>query len=94
MAKKRNYRREYDTYQSKPEQIKHREMRNKARYDVEHHIHQAVHGLSPADIKGKDLGHKKALQNGGSNSPSNWKAQSVHSNRADKNFRRTKRKDQ
>jgi hypothetical protein len=78
-TKKRDY--SYDTkYENSPEQIKNREARNKARYDVEHHLHTAIHG----DIKGKDIDHKVPLSKGGSNKPSNWRVRSVHSNRGDK----------
>lgn len=83
MTKKRDY--SYDKrYESSPEQIKHREERNKARYDVAHHIHSAIHG----SIKGKDIDHKKSLEAGGSNKPSNWRIRSVHSNRGDKSFKK------
>jgi hypothetical protein len=81
MTKKRDY--SYDTrYENSPEQIKNREARNKARYDVEHHIHTKlkVH-------KGEDIDHKKSLKGGGSNKPSNWRVRSKHSNRGDKTFK-------
>lgn len=83
MPKKRDYKKEYREYHSKPEQIKKREMRNKARYDVAHHIGEAISGISPSEIKGKDIDHKHALRHGGSNSPSNWRVRSVHENRGD-----------
>lgn len=84
MAKKRDY--SYDTkYENSPEQIKHREERNKARYDVAHHLHTAL-----KLHKGQDIDHKKALESGGSNSPSNWRSRSVHENRGDKSFHKKK----
>lgn len=80
MSKRRNY--SYDTkYEDSAKQIKHREERNKARYDVSHHLHTAIKLHA-----GEDLDHKKSLEAGGSNSPSNWRARSVHSNRGDKHF--------
>lgn len=79
-AKKRNYRKEYDNYQGKPEQIKNRAARNKARA-------QAVKAGKAKKGDGKDVAHKKPLVKGGSNSPSNTTVQSKRTNRS---FRRTK----
>ena len=70
----RDYKKEYQTYQGKPEQIKHRAERNKARREME------KKGLARKG-DGKDVGHKKSLRDGGSNAPSNWKMQTVESNR-------------
>lgn len=56
----RNYKREYETYQGKPEQIKKRAMRNKARATL------AKDGkVTKGD--GMDASHKKALDKGGTN---------------------------
>jgi hypothetical protein len=56
----RNYKREYETYQGKPEQIKNRASRNKARATL------AKDGkVSKGD--GKDVHHIKAIDKGGSN---------------------------
>ena len=56
----RNYKREYETYQGKPEQIKKRVMRNKARATL------AKDGkVTKGD--GMDVSHKKALDKGGTN---------------------------
>jgi hypothetical protein len=83
MSKKRDY--DYDTkYENSASQVKHREERNKARYDVAHHLHTAIKG----SIKGKDIDHKKSLEGGGDNKPSNWRIRSVHSNRGDKSFKK------
>ncbi|QGM46134.1 HNH endonuclease [Methylocystis heyeri] len=70
----RDYAKEYRDYQGTPAQIKKRSERNHARLEAEKKLGKAA-------IKGKDIGHKKALDNGGSNSASNTKVQSVKSNR-------------
>jgi hypothetical protein len=54
----RDYRKEYDNYQGKPEQIKNRSERNKARADLK---------KKGVDVEGKDVAHIKALSKGGSN---------------------------
>jgi len=54
----RDYRKEYDNYQGKPEQIKNRAERNKARADLK---------KKGVDVAGKDVAHVKALSKGGSN---------------------------
>ena len=62
MAKKpRNYKREYELYQGKPEQIRNRDLRNKARAKLmkEGKVHKG---------DGMDVAHVKALDKGGSNS--------------------------
>ncbi len=56
----RNYKREYETYQGKPEQIKNRAQRNKARATL------AKDG-KVAKGDGKDVHHVKAFDKGGSN---------------------------
>lgn len=54
----RDYRKEYDNYQGKPEQLKNRAERNKARSDL---VKKGV------NVAGKDVAHVKALSKGGSN---------------------------
>lgn len=54
----RDYRKEYDNYQGKPEQIKNRAERNKARADLK------KKGVA---VAGKDVAHIKALSKGGTN---------------------------
>lgn len=66
--KKRDYKHEYATYQGKPEQIKNRAMRNKARREA---------GCG----KGQEADHKRPLSKGGSNSRSNVRCVSRHANR-------------
>ena len=56
----RNYKREYETYQGKPEQIKKRAMRNAARAKM-------VKAGKAHKGDGKDVGHVVALDKGGSN---------------------------
>ena len=75
MATKRNYS-EAIRFEDSPKEIKQREERNKARYDMER-----SHGK--AALKGKDIDHRDPLRHGGSNKPSNWRIRSVHSNRGD-----------
>lgn len=70
----RDYRKEYDNYHSKPEQRANRSKRVMARREMED-----KHGV--AALKGKDVGHKKPLRNGGTNAASNLTVQSIKSNR-------------
>lgn len=74
MAKPRDYKHEYDSYHSSPEQKKNRAARNKAR-------REAIKENGKAALKGKDVGHKKALISGGAKSAANTKLQTVKSNR-------------
>lgn len=80
-ARKRNYKREYEQYHAKPEQIANRSARNKARRTVAKEVGKAA-------IKGKDIDHKKPLSQGGSNDRSNLQITSVNYNRGVKNRRR------
>ena len=70
----RNYRKEYDTYQGKPDQIKKRAMRNAARAKM----------MKAGKVKkgdGKDVAHVVALDKGGTNS-AGLKVQSRSQNRS------------
>lgn len=58
--KVRNYKREYETYQGKPDQIKKRAERNAARAKM-------VKAGKAHKGDGKDVGHVVALDKGGSN---------------------------
>ena len=71
----RNYRKEYDNYHSRPEQIKNRNKRNAARAELmkEGLVHKG---------DGKDVDHKRPLDKGGSNSRSNLRVQSKSANRS------------
>lgn len=70
----------YDkAYQARPEQVKKRVARNKARREM-----LKIHGKKA--LKGKDIDHKKALVAGGSNARSNLRIRSASSNRADKSY--------
>jgi len=70
MAKKRDYKREYKQYHSKPKQRKNRSQRNKARRAL---------GLKTGDRREAD--HKKPLSKGGTNNSSNIRAVSRDDNR-------------
>ena len=77
---RRDYRKEYDNYHSKPEQKKNRAKRNAARAVME-----KAGKVKKGD--GKDVAHKKPLSKGGSNKKSNLKEASASKNRS---FKRTK----
>jgi len=70
MKKKRNYRKEYDTYHKKPGQRKNNNARHRARYALK---------LKKGDKR--EVDHKKPLSRGGSNSPSNLRVVSRKTNR-------------
>lgn len=69
-TKKRDYKKEYKDYHSKPEQVKNRAARNKARSTM---------GLKVGDKR--EVDHKKALIKGGSNKKSNLRVVSRTTNR-------------
>jgi hypothetical protein len=64
LARERDYRKEYDSYHGKPEQIAKRAKRVQARRDMEKSV-----GAGALD--GKDVHHKKPLRSGGGNGRSN-----------------------
>jgi 5-methylcytosine-specific restriction endonuclease McrA len=70
MPRKRDYRREYDTFHGKPEQIKNRSKRNQARRKLK---------LKKGDKR--EVDHKKPLSKGGGNGRSNLRAVSRRTNR-------------
>lgn len=76
----RDYRREYDNYQGKPEQIRNRAKRNAARAEM-------VRAGRAKKGDGKDVDHKQPLSKGGSTSKTNLRVVDVHTNRA---FKRRK----
>lgn len=67
---KRDYKKEYKEYHSKPEQKKNRAARNKARKEM---------GLKAGDPR--EVDHKKPLSKGGSNSKKNLRVVSRTTNR-------------
>lgn len=75
MATKRNYKREYDTYQGTPEQKRNRAKRNAARREMKRLLGNSA-------IAGKDIDHKIPLSKGGGNGRSNLQVTSVHYNRS------------
>lgn len=72
----RNYKKEYAEFHGKPEEIKKRAERVKARRMLEKT--GAVHKGD-----GKDVDHKKPLRAGGTTTKSNLRVRSVKSNRGD-----------
>ena len=72
-SKKRDYKREYEKYHSRPEQIKKRAMRNAARAKMEKALGKPIKG---------DVDHKKPLSKGGSNDLKNLRVQSASDNRS------------
>lgn len=70
----RDYKKEYAQYHSKPEQKHNRALRNAARREMEDR------GLVRKG-DGKDVDHKKPLDKGGSNDPSNWRVLPKSKNR-------------
>lgn len=69
----RDYRHEYDAYQGKPEQIKHRAERNKLRAEETKKLGHAPVG---------DVAHVHSLKSGGTNTLSNARVESVAKNRS------------
>lgn len=74
----RDYRAEYEAYHGKPDQIKKRSERNKARRKLK---------LKPGD--GKEVDHKKPLSKKGTNKRSNLRAVSKKVNRKKTNKTRS-----
>ena len=66
----------YKDYQGKPEQIKKRSERNKARRLMEKKLGKAA-------IAGKDIDHKVPMRNGGKTAAGNLRVRSVSANRGD-----------
>ena len=73
--KPRPYKKEYETYQGKPEQIKKRAERNAARNELE-----KQGKVSKGD--GKDVDHIKPISKGGTNAKGNLRVKSAGSNRS------------
>jgi hypothetical protein len=69
----RNYRKEYDNYQGKPEQRKRNDARKKTRRKM-------VKAVGAAKLKGKDIDHKD--RNPFNTSPSNLRIQTKKANRS------------
>lgn len=65
-----------EQHQETPVEIKKREARNKARYDLERagKVHKG---------DGLDVDHRRPLAEGGSNKPGNWRVRSRHANRSE-----------
>ena len=72
----RNYKSEYDNYHGKPEQVKNRAERVKARRMME-----KTGAVTKGD--GKDIDHKKPLRSGGTTTKSNLRVRSKSANRSD-----------
>jgi hypothetical protein len=67
---------QYERYGSKPEAIKERSQRNKARRAM-------VKKVGKGALAGKDVDHKKPIRSGGSNASGNLRVRSVAANRGD-----------
>jgi len=79
MAKERGrayYADQYARYEGKPEAIKERSQRNKARRLMEKKVGKSA-------IAGKDIDHKTPIRSGGTNNKSNLRVRSVKANRGD-----------
>lgn len=76
MAAKRNYKKEYANYHSKPEQRKKNDQRKKARRMME-----KEGKVRKGD--GKDVDHKKPMRSGGMSTKGNLRVRSKKANRAD-----------
>lgn len=75
MPKKRDYKKEYEEYHSKPEQKANRAQRNAARAKMED-----AGKVRKGD--GKDVDHKRPLKRGGGNGSSNLRVVNKSANRA------------
>jgi hypothetical protein len=75
MAKTRNYKREYELYQGKPDQITNRVARNKAR-------REAIREGRVAKGDGKDIDHIVPLSKGGSAKKPNTRVKTKSQNRS------------
>jgi len=73
--KPRPYKKEYEEYQGKPEQIKNRAKRNAARAEL-----TKAGKVSKGD--GKDVDHIKPLSKGGTSARGNLKVKSASANRS------------
>jgi|688.fasta_scaffold477570_2 hypothetical protein len=73
--KPRPYKKEYETYQGKPDQIKKRAKRNAARAEL-----MKEGKVSKGD--GKDVDHVKPLSKGGTSARGNLKVKSASANRS------------
>jgi hypothetical protein len=63
-------------YEDSAAQVRKREERNKARYDMKKKVGAKA-------LVGKDVDHHDPLRHGGSNKPSNWDLRGIKSNRGD-----------
>ena len=66
----------YKSFHSRPEEVKKRALRNKARAMM-------TKKYGKAAVAGKDVDHRKGLRNGGSNGMSNLRLRSIKANRGD-----------
>ena len=79
----RDYKKEYESYHGKPEQIKQRAERVKAQRMVDK-TGKDANGNGKADAReGKDIHHKKPLRSGGKSTKSNLRIRSIKANGSD-----------
>ena len=73
MTKPRDYKKATE-YEEKPEQVRHREERNRARAQLSKTTGKA--------LSGRDVAHIKSLGKGGTDAPSNLRVESIRKNRS------------
>jgi hypothetical protein len=79
----RDYKREYEMYHGRPEQIKQRAERVKAQRLIDKTgVDKNKNGKADAR-EGKDIDHKKPLRSGGTSAKSNLRIRSVKANRGE-----------
>ncbi len=79
----RDYKREYEKYHGRPEQIKQRAERVKAQRLIDK-TGVDKNNNGKADVReGKDIDHKKPLRSGGTSAKSNLRIRSVKANRGE-----------
>jgi hypothetical protein len=79
----RDYKREYEKYHGRPEQIKQRAERVKAQRLIDKTgVDRNKNGKADAR-EGKDIDHKKPLRSGGTSDKSNLRIRSIKANRGE-----------
>jgi hypothetical protein len=79
----RDYKREYEKYHGRPEQIKQRAERVKAQRLIDKTGADKNNNGKADAREGKDIDHKKPLRSGGTSAKSNLRIRSVKANRGE-----------